>query len=397
MKIPMADARIHRSESGFALIEVDRQRRGAGDRRPRRAVRHRRRQQLLRPREGARRRRRSLAEQDQERLRAMSVDTLATVSQTPRTGQRSTAPTYKIESKADWVTDDAGGTPACGNSSKNNEYLHITTTVTSALVGTRTKPVKIDSLVAPSTQYSSDPRHARRQGRRPQRQGRGRRLDQRDEHRLGVPDGTTDANGCVIFKHVPSATYTITVNNGGYVATDLAPTVDRHAEGDARDGHVQDDRRTTSPTTARVTVKTHGPGGTSDDRCKDIQGGEVSVSNAKVDRTLKTSPAHRRPPARPAAVPVQGDRVRVLHRQLRLQEPRHATARELLRRPNPGSVLTDPASAQPQAVTVFQPPLNIRDQQQLRQTRSPTPEHEVYMTLQKPDGVDDTCTEPRCC
>ena len=45
------------AESGFALIEVIVGRRGPGDRRPGRAVRHRRRQRDLRPREGPRRRR----------------------------------------------------------------------------------------------------------------------------------------------------------------------------------------------------------------------------------------------------------------------------------------------------------------------------------------------------
>ena len=56
--------------------------------------------------------------------------------------------TYTVVSKAVWVSDDNGGTPSCGNSSKNNDYVHISLTVTSSIIGLRTKPVVLDSLVA---------------------------------------------------------------------------------------------------------------------------------------------------------------------------------------------------------------------------------------------------------
>src|SRR5689334_5480065 len=149
----MARARFTSSESGFALIEavvsaavlaivamavlsgID----GASN---------------SSAREKARAVAATLAEQDQERMRSMDVDTLAAVSQTPRVITVDGAD-YNVTSRSEWITDDQGGTPACGNTSKNNEYLHITTTVTSTLVGSRTKPVVIDSLVAPSTKYAS--------------------------------------------------------------------------------------------------------------------------------------------------------------------------------------------------------------------------------------------------
>ena len=137
----------------------------------------------------------SLAEQDQERMRSMSLDELSTLAKAGAAGSMATVPVggadYSVRSNAEWITDDSGGTPSCGNSSKNNEYLHITTTVTSAIVGVRVKPIKIDSLVAPSLAYSSDARHSRREGRQPQRRRRAEHLGPRDEHQPGVlPAGT---------------------------------------------------------------------------------------------------------------------------------------------------------------------------------------------------------------
>src|SRR3954452_17569560 len=94
----------------------------------------------------------NLAEQDQERMRGMTVEQLAAVPQVaPITIDTAT---YKIKSAAAWVTDDQGGTPSCGNTSNRSEYLHVTTTVTSNIVGARIPAVKIDSLVSPSVAYS---------------------------------------------------------------------------------------------------------------------------------------------------------------------------------------------------------------------------------------------------
>ena len=54
------------------------------------------------------------------------------------------------------MTEDSGGTPSCGNSSKNNEYMHITSTVTSTIVGAQHRArLQIDSLVAPSVAFST--------------------------------------------------------------------------------------------------------------------------------------------------------------------------------------------------------------------------------------------------
>src|SRR3954452_15132147 len=94
-----------------------------------------------------------LAEADQERMRSMSVETLLGLP--PSQIIPSDNATYTVDSKAEWVTDDTGGTPSCGNSSDNNQYLHVTSTVTSKIVGVRVRTVRIDSLIAPSVAYSA--------------------------------------------------------------------------------------------------------------------------------------------------------------------------------------------------------------------------------------------------
>src|SRR4051794_35287774 len=136
MKFSMALPRTPRSEDGFALIEVivsaavlalvalavlsgiDASA-GSSAREKARAVAS------------------SLAEQDQERMRSMNVDQLLAIPAINKGVQ--TIPidgvAYTVTSNAEWITDDQGGTPACGNSSNRSEYMHITTTVTSTIVG----------------------------------------------------------------------------------------------------------------------------------------------------------------------------------------------------------------------------------------------------------------------
>jgi type II secretory pathway pseudopilin PulG len=156
----------------------------------------------------------NLAEQDQERMRSMQADTL-----TDYTYDRDLPPidgsTYHVLSTATWVRDDSGGTVSCQNNSKQADYLKISSTVTSSTVGTRTKPVTIDSLVAPSVAYSST------------RGSLAVQVNNRDG--VGVPDlavnidgpasdsALTNANGCAVFQFIPVGNYNITLNTPGWV------------------------------------------------------------------------------------------------------------------------------------------------------------------------------------
>jgi prepilin-type N-terminal cleavage/methylation domain-containing protein len=95
-----------------------------------------------------------LAEQDQERLRAMPVEQLATYAPAPAPINVDGA-SYTVGSKVEWVHDSTGGTVSCANDTTQADYLHITSTVTSPIVGTNVAPVEIDSIVAPNVEYST--------------------------------------------------------------------------------------------------------------------------------------------------------------------------------------------------------------------------------------------------
>jgi type II secretory pathway pseudopilin PulG len=267
MKFSMALPRTPRSEEGFALIEVivsaavlalialavlsgiDASA-GSSAREKARAVAA------------------SLAEKDQEAMRSMNVDQLLAMSAAARP-LTVDGVTYSITSKAEWITDDQGGTPACGKNSNRSQYMHITTTVTSAIVGGgatarwRVPAVKIDSLVSPSVAYSQTHGALGVQI-----------VDRNDAPVAGIAvsasgasvlaSQTTDSHGCVVWNAVPIGTYTISLNRAGWGTTDgkpMPPTLTR--------------QQTVSPNTvsfvnlkldelltAKVNVYTHTPGQT---------------------------------------------------------------------------------------------------------------------------------------
>ena len=127
--------------------------------------------------------------------------------------------TYTIESKAQWVRDDTGDSVSCTSDGHAADYFHISSTVTSNVVGTTIAPAKIDSITAPNVAYGSthgtlsvkitDPSDAGVQG-----------------VTVNIAGGTsaakqTNAAGCAVFEQVAAAVagtdYTITLNTTGYV------------------------------------------------------------------------------------------------------------------------------------------------------------------------------------
>ena len=261
MKNSMDDSRTHRSESGFALIEVivaaavlaivalavlsgiD----AASS---------------TSAREKARAVAASLAEQDQERharddLRAGQQ--AADVDQQPPINVDGT--TYKIESDVNLVTDDIGGTPECGDEGTQVTYVHITSTVTTpdTTVGTKIQPVKVDSLIPPTQKWA---------------EGHGTlgvkvvdRSATKGVRNLSVaatspaytpPNESTDANGCAVFKDVPIGTYTITPELAQLPRPRRQPAVADDRQRRGQEGRVHHDvlRRRRQAT---VNVFTHAP------------------------------------------------------------------------------------------------------------------------------------------
>jgi type II secretory pathway pseudopilin PulG len=256
MKVPMAHLRTSASDAGFAMVEavvsaavlaivalavlsgID----GASD---------------ASGAEKARTAAYTLAEQDQERLHEMSYESLTTA-----TGSQSVpldGVNYTVASTVQLITDDTGGTPSCGSSTTRTQYAHITSTVTSNIVGVRTPVVKVDSLMYPSVVFNEA------HGTLGVKVG--------DRNAAGVPGITvnatspgytptpavTDANGCVLFGSIPIGTYTITLNTSGYVdttgsaATTASQTVSPNTVNFAT---ITYDRAAS----ASIAVKTHQPG-----------------------------------------------------------------------------------------------------------------------------------------
>ena len=101
----------------------------------------------------------TLAEQELERLRALPATTLATYASATRTATVGKT-AYVIASDAEWVHDASGTAASCNSDGKQADYIRITSSVTSNVVGTRVKPVRMTSLVAPRV-GSSAPTRAR--------------------------------------------------------------------------------------------------------------------------------------------------------------------------------------------------------------------------------------------
>jgi prepilin-type N-terminal cleavage/methylation domain-containing protein len=153
----------------------------------------------------------TLAESDQERLREMPVEQLAsyTTTNTPVTVGKAT---YNVASRVEWVHDSTGGTASCANDTTQSDYLHITSTVTSNIVGSRTAPVQIHSIVAPNIEYSTthgslavkvvDHNGLPVSGLAVTLAGAAAPLPQ-----------TTNAQGCALFQMIPAGDYTMALNN----------------------------------------------------------------------------------------------------------------------------------------------------------------------------------------
>jgi type II secretory pathway pseudopilin PulG len=88
----------------------------------------------------------ALAEQDQERMRAMTIDKLSNYHATsnPTVGGL----TYNVDSRAEWIRDATGTAASCSDTGQS-DYIRISTTVTSSVVGRDTKPITIRGIVAP--------------------------------------------------------------------------------------------------------------------------------------------------------------------------------------------------------------------------------------------------------
>jgi Tfp pilus assembly protein PilV len=158
----------------------------------------------------------TLAEQDQERMRAMSASDLADMTSLTRVVPVKNIK-YTVTSTSEWIRDDTGGTVSCTNNSKQVDYLRISTTVKTNLVGKQIQPVVMSSLVAPPVGKANGTLA----------------VQVNDRNSVGIPGldvvatadsggsftETTNDLGCAIFTKIPVDSYTITLNRAGWVDT----------------------------------------------------------------------------------------------------------------------------------------------------------------------------------
>jgi Tfp pilus assembly protein PilV len=158
----------------------------------------------------------TLAEQDQERMRAMSADNLADMTSLTRTIPVKNI-NYTVTSTSEWIRDDTGGTVSCTNNSAQVDYLRINTTVKTNLVGRQIQPVTMSSIVAPPVGKANGTLA----------------VQVSDRNSVGISGldvtatadsggsftETTNTLGCAIFTRIPVDTYAITLNRSGWVDT----------------------------------------------------------------------------------------------------------------------------------------------------------------------------------
>jgi Tfp pilus assembly protein PilV len=148
-----------------------------------------------------------LAQQDQERMRAMDATALSNYSST-RVVTVAKVP-YTVNSTASFVSDTSGSV-SCTNSSTTARYLKITSSV--ADPSNRNAPVVEDSLLSPKPSDSGAAVQI---------------IDHNGTGVSGIPinldqppswSSTTDSSGCVLFGFLDTGTsYTVSFSRSGWV------------------------------------------------------------------------------------------------------------------------------------------------------------------------------------
>ena len=160
----------------------------------------------------------SLAQADQERLRALSPSALNSLA--PTSNKTVDRRVFTIASSAEWIADRSG-TPSCSSADGKTDYVKITSTVTWPGMG-GIAPVEAHSLKAvPKGAFRPNQGSIAVQV-----------FDRNGSGVAGVPvtitgpgsfSGTTNSLGCVIIDQAPVGTYTVAASKTGYVRDKLPP------------------------------------------------------------------------------------------------------------------------------------------------------------------------------
>jgi type II secretory pathway pseudopilin PulG len=156
----------------------------------------------------------ALAEQDQERMRGLSITQLSNLR-----GQQAITvggAAYTVTSRADWVRDSANSTETCTDSGTQSDYVRITSTVTSGIVGTATRPVTVQGIVAVPV-GSFGPNQGTLTIKVLNRDGNPvKDMGVTGSGPTALSDTTNDL-GCAVFGFIPTGSYTAQLNKTGWV------------------------------------------------------------------------------------------------------------------------------------------------------------------------------------
>lgn len=156
----------------------------------------------------------TVAEQDQERMRAMPATELSNYRK-QRTVDVGGVP-YQVSSRADWVRDGSAASENCTSEPSQADYLKITSTVTSEVIGSRTRPATLSSLVAPPIGAFGRDRGTLAV----------KIIDRDGVGVRGMPvsirgpeahDDATNSVGCAVFGYLPVGSYDVKVAQAGYI------------------------------------------------------------------------------------------------------------------------------------------------------------------------------------
>jgi prepilin-type N-terminal cleavage/methylation domain-containing protein len=155
----------------------------------------------------------TIAQSDQERMRAMRFADLQNYAPSPAPKTVNSV-NYTVTSRADWV-EDSTATTGCSVPNGQGDYLQLTSTVGWAGGGSG-NPVTVTSLLAPPVNDGTN--------------GTGNIVvnltDQGGGPVAGIPVSingrsnltrTTDSSGCAVFTNVLAGNYTATFSQAGYV------------------------------------------------------------------------------------------------------------------------------------------------------------------------------------
>jgi prepilin-type N-terminal cleavage/methylation domain-containing protein len=334
----------------------------------------------------------SLAERDQERLRSMPVEALAVYGAPAAQVLNVGGANYNIASKVEWVRDSTGGTVSCANDDKQADYLHITSTVTSNIVGSRTKPVQIDSIVPPNIEYSAT--HGSLAVKVVNAAGQGvPGIPVALTGDSAVPAKDTNDQGCALFHMIEIGDYTVTLNGPGMVDHAGDPQATRTA--------------TVSPGVLTTLSIDYDYAASVAAAILSYQPGTSTVINSAATRLSAQNGdditiLRNEPKSGPLATPAAGITMSGLFPfsapytfytgTCRYSNP--AVGIPTYYGPNPGAVAVTPGQAA--SVNVRQPALNLRLQYYnlISTTKQQTPNSLQVYAYPQPAAGDD-CVEPR--